>query len=74
MLDPRIVALFEPLHGLLKRLPALKREGSAVVNLLESGPDLLLRTDGVLGVGARPAGRLRRAHTASRASPGRREQ
>jgi 23S rRNA (uracil1939-C5)-methyltransferase len=53
VLDPRIVALFDPLRGLLKRLAALKREGSAVVNLLETGPDLLLRTDGVLDAPAR---------------------
>ncbi|TDH58651.1 class I SAM-dependent RNA methyltransferase [Dankookia rubra] len=53
VLDPRIVALFEPLRGLLRRLAALKREGSAVVNLLETGPDLLLRTDGVLDAPAR---------------------
>lgn len=53
VLDPRIVALFEPLRGLLKRLPALKREGSAAINLLETGPDLLLRTDGVLDAPAR---------------------
>lgn len=48
VLDPRIPALFAPLRDLLKRLPALRREGSAVVNLLETGPDLLLRTDGML--------------------------
>ena len=53
VLDPRIVALFEPLRALLKRLPALKRDGSVVVNLLESGPDLLLRTDGVLEASGR---------------------
>ena len=53
VLDPRIVALFEPLRALFKRLAALKREGSAVVNLLETGPDLLLRTDGVLDAPAR---------------------
>ena len=53
VLDPRIVALFEPLRGLLKRLAALKRDGSAVVNLLDTGPDLLLRTDGVLDAPAR---------------------
>ncbi|WP_431269919.1 class I SAM-dependent RNA methyltransferase [Dankookia sp. P2] len=53
VLDPRLVALIEPLRGLLKRLAALKREGSAVVNLLETGPDLLLRTDGVLDAPAR---------------------
>ncbi|TCZ66906.1 class I SAM-dependent RNA methyltransferase [Roseicella aquatilis] len=48
VLDPRIVALLDPLRALLRRLPALKRDGSALVNLLETGPDLLLRTDGVL--------------------------
>jgi 23S rRNA (uracil1939-C5)-methyltransferase len=53
VLDPRIVALFEPLRALFKRLAALKRDGSAVVNLLETGPDLLLRTDGVLDAPAR---------------------
>lgn len=48
VMDPRLVALFQPLRALLKRLPALRREGSAVLNLLETGPDLLLRTDGPL--------------------------
>jgi len=53
VLDPRIIALFAPLRGLLKRLAALKRDGSVVVNLLDTGPDLLLRTDGVLDAPAR---------------------
>ncbi|MFC7474729.1 class I SAM-dependent RNA methyltransferase [Dankookia sp. GCM10030260] len=53
VLDPRIVALFEPLRVLFKRLAALKRDGSAVVNLLDTGPDLLLRTDGALDAPAR---------------------
>ena len=48
VLHPRLVALFDPLRALLRGLPALRREGSAVVNLLDTGPDLLLRTDGVL--------------------------
>jgi 23S rRNA (uracil1939-C5)-methyltransferase len=48
VLDPRIVALFAPLRGMLRRLQALRRDGSAVVNLLDTGPDLLLRTDGPL--------------------------
>jgi 23S rRNA (uracil1939-C5)-methyltransferase len=46
VLDPRLVALLDPLRDLLRRLPALRRAGSAVVNLLDTGPDLLLRTDG----------------------------
>ncbi|MBR0672114.1 class I SAM-dependent RNA methyltransferase [Neoroseomonas soli] len=48
VLDPRIVALLPALRDLLRRLRALRREGSAVVNLLDTGPDLLLRTDGPL--------------------------
>lgn len=54
VLDPRIVALFDPLRGVLKRLgAALRRDGSAVVNLLDTGPDLLLRTDGHLDAAGR---------------------
>jgi 23S rRNA (uracil1939-C5)-methyltransferase len=49
VLDPRLVALIDPLRALLRRLPALRREGSGVVNLLDTGPDLLLRTDGPIG-------------------------
>ena len=56
VLDPRLVALFDPLRALLRGLPALRREGSAVLNLLDTGPDLLLRTDGALDAGGR--GRL----------------
>jgi len=48
VLDPRLVALFAPLRALLQGLAALRREGSAVLNLLDTGPDLLLRTDGPL--------------------------
>ena len=55
ILDPRLVALFAPLREMLRRLPALLREGSAVLNLLDSGPDLLLRTDGPLDQHGRTA-------------------
>jgi 23S rRNA (uracil1939-C5)-methyltransferase len=55
VLDLRLVALFRPLREMLRRLNALKREGSAVLNLLDSGPDLLLRTDGVLDAAGRSA-------------------
>ncbi len=48
VLDPRLVVLFDPLRAMLKRLSALRRTGSAIVNLLDTGPDLLLRTDGPL--------------------------
>ena len=40
-------AVIAKLRVVLRRLSALAREGSAVVNLLENGADLLLRLDGV---------------------------
>jgi 23S rRNA (uracil1939-C5)-methyltransferase len=46
VLGPVLVALFEPLRALLRGLSAFRREGSALLNLLDSGPDLLLRLDG----------------------------
>lgn len=56
VLDPRLVALFGPLRAVLRRLgTALRREGSAVLNLLDTGPDLLLRTDGPLDAAGRAA-------------------
>ncbi len=45
VLHPVLFALIEPLRKTLRSLAVLRREGSAVVNLLDSGPDLLLRTD-----------------------------
>ena len=53
VLDQRLVALFEPLRELLRGLSALRREGSAILNLLDTGPDLLLRTDGALDAAGR---------------------
>jgi 23S rRNA (uracil1939-C5)-methyltransferase len=47
VLDPALVALFVPLRKLLRSLTCFRREGSAVLNLLDTGPDLLLRLDGV---------------------------
>lgn len=46
VLAPALSALIPPLRALLRRLSSPRREGSAVVNLLDSGPDLLLRLDG----------------------------
>ena len=46
VLHPALLALVAPLRDLLRGLSALRREGSAVLNLLDSGPDLLLRVDG----------------------------
>ena len=53
ILHPALFALIQALRPVLQRLVGLKRDGSAVVNLLDSGPDLLLRTDGVLTSGDR---------------------
>jgi len=55
VLDPRLFALLAPLRALLRDLPALRREGSAVLNLLDTGADLLLRTDGALEAEGRAA-------------------
>ncbi len=55
VLDPRLVALFAPLRDVLRRINAVQKEASAVLNLLDSGPDLLLRTDGPLDQHGRTA-------------------
>ncbi|HWX48778.1 MAG TPA: TRAM domain-containing protein [Roseomonas sp.] len=55
ILDPVLVALFEPLRVMLRGLSAFRREGSAVLNLLDTGPDLLLRLDGTPGPADRAA-------------------
>ena len=53
VLNPALVALLPELRRVLRSLGALKRAGSAVVNLLDSGPDLLLRTDSPLSAADR---------------------
>ncbi len=53
VLHPTLFALLAPMRAMLRSLGALKREGSAVVNLLDSGPDLLLRSDAELTTGDR---------------------
>ena len=45
VLHPALFALIAPLRIVFNRLNGLRREASLVVNLLDSGPDLLLRTD-----------------------------
>lgn len=45
LLDPRIVTLLEPLRALLRGLEAFRRAASVVINLLDNGPDILLRID-----------------------------
>jgi 23S rRNA (uracil1939-C5)-methyltransferase len=55
VLHPVLVALVAPMRALLSRLRALRREGSVIANLLDSGPDVLLRTDGPLNIDDRVA-------------------
>ena len=55
VLRPELVALMPPLRRLLTRLQALHREGSVIANLLDSGPDVLLRTDAPLHLADRIA-------------------
>ena len=45
VLHPDLFALVAPLRDLLARSSLVRREGSIIVNLLDSGPDILLRTD-----------------------------
>jgi 23S rRNA (uracil1939-C5)-methyltransferase len=52
-LHPTLAGLVAPLRAWLADLPALRRAGSAVVNLLDAGPDLLLALDGTLDAAAR---------------------
>jgi len=77
VLDPRLVALLPGLRAVLRQVPALRREGAAMVNLLDSGPDLLVRADAepdqaarnrLIGF-ARAAGLSRIAWAAGRGRP-----
>ncbi len=55
VLDPRLVALIGALRRVLQGVSGLRRTGSAVANLLDSGIDLLLRTDAPLSAADRTA-------------------
>lgn len=55
VLHPTLVSLFSPLRDLLRRLQCLRREASVIANLLDSGPDILLRTDASLTLSDRLA-------------------
>ncbi len=50
VLVPALMSLIAPLRVLLARLRAFRREGSVIANLLDSGADVLLRTDGELDI------------------------
>ncbi|MCQ8241381.1 class I SAM-dependent RNA methyltransferase [Rhizosaccharibacter radicis] len=45
VLVPELFALIQPLRAVLGSLEGLRRTGTLLVNLLDSGPDLLLGTD-----------------------------
>ncbi len=47
-MHPDLFALIGPLRALLNRLRTVRKEASAVINLLDSGPDFLLRGDAPL--------------------------
>ena len=55
VLHPSLMALIQPLRALLRSLQAVRREGSVVINLLDSGPDMLLRSDAALTLPDRTA-------------------
>lgn len=55
ILAPALFELVQALRPVLLRLDGLRREGEAQVNLLDSGPDLLLRTDAPLSARDRVA-------------------
>lgn len=48
VLLPEILPLLPPLRGLLRSLQAFRHEASVVINWLDNGPDILLRTDAAL--------------------------
>ena len=55
VLHPTLFALIAPLRALLPRLQAFRREASVIGNLLDSGCDVLLRTDASLELADRMA-------------------
>jgi 23S rRNA (uracil1939-C5)-methyltransferase len=67
VLHPRLFDLLSPLRLLLGSLSALRRDGSVIANLLDSGPDLLLRTDASLSLADRTSlVKFARVHALSR--------
>ncbi len=71
VLHPALVALIAPLRALLPGLTGLRRAGSAIINLLDTGADLLLRTDALPTLADHAAlTRFARAHALARVSWG----
>jgi len=48
VIDPALLALIGQIRPLFNRLRALRSRGDVIVNLLDTGPDILLQTDGEL--------------------------
>jgi 23S rRNA (uracil1939-C5)-methyltransferase len=55
VLHPVLEALMAPLRAVLRATRAIRREASVVINLLDTGPDVLLRTDAALSLDDRTA-------------------
>jgi 23S rRNA (uracil1939-C5)-methyltransferase len=55
VLHPTLMALLTPLRAVLQPMQAVKREASVIINLVDSGPDVLLRTDAGLSLADRNA-------------------
>lgn len=55
VLHPTLMTLLAPLRALLRDGQALRRQGAVLINLLDSGPDLLLRTDATPALADRTA-------------------
>jgi 23S rRNA (uracil1939-C5)-methyltransferase len=55
VLHPTLMALIAPLRTLLQGLRAVRRETSLIINLLDGGPDMLLRSDAALTLQDRAA-------------------
>lgn len=69
VLHPALVALLAPLRAVLQAMQAFRREASVVINLLDAGPDVLVRTDTTLSLTDRNALiDLARAHRIPRIS------
>ncbi len=53
VVEPRLVAMIDALRQVLPAISGLQRTGSALANVLDSGIDLLLRTDALLSAADR---------------------
>jgi 23S rRNA (uracil1939-C5)-methyltransferase len=74
VLHPELFALIAPLRTLLLGLAALRRDGSAIVNMMDNGADMLLRLDGELNAADRTRlAAFATAHGMPRISTARRE-